>query len=56
MAWYIYAFAHDGAWHAHAQGLINVQLQPTHQTPQAVIALHFIAIVLSESRRKNNIN
>ena len=49
-------FAHDGAWYTPAQRLINIQLQPRNQTSQAGIGLHFIAIVISESRRKKSYN
>ena len=52
-AWYTYTFAHDEAWYTLVQDLINIQLHPRNQTSQAGIDLYFIAIVISESRRKN---
>ena len=36
--------------------LINIHLEPRNQTSQAGIGLHFIAIAISESRRKKSYN
>ena len=55
VASYNYAFAHDEAWYIPVQGLIYIQLQHRNQTAQAGIGLHFIAIVISESRRKKSV-
>ena len=39
-----------------AQGLISIQFQPRNQNPQAGIGLHFITIVISESRQLKSSN